>query len=514
MLESSELIKCAIYGRASTGKQEDSIQNQVAQGKEYISRLGKQYDSEDVMVFKDEATSGYYTSVFDRKEMKEAVAAAREGKFKLLVFKEVSRVGRDKQENPAIIGMFEQYGVRVIAINDNYDSLNRDSITFDILSVLSEQESRKISSRVSSAKKQKARRGEWNGEPPIGYKVDKKTKKLIVDEELEYIPKLIFELYVKELMGTFKIAEYLNYTKNIRTREGNLWTRETINRIIRNHAYIGEVVYGTRRNALERKYDDSGKMSKRMIQIKIDKKEWSVMEDCHPALIDKELFYEAQKIITGRSKGGQARRVQHPLTGVLICGLCGSGMVCQKRTYRDKQYRYYICKTYHKYGRSACEQANVDADKLEKAIIETIKNRISSVDDAYFTVLANRSSDINKLESEHAKKIKYKEKLQKDQRDLFSQRDLFTEDAYREQMMQFKAQTITVDEELSIIEEQLKIVLLQLEETSSLNVIIENFKEIDDRTDSGRLRKLIHDLVKHITLTNGKVDLEYNYSFS
>lgn len=88
--------------------------------------------------------------------MKRAIEDAKQKKIQLLVFKEVSRVGRDKQENPAIIGMFEQYGVRIIAINDNYDSLNKDNITFDILSVLSEQESKKISVRVSSARKQKA----------------------------------------------------------------------------------------------------------------------------------------------------------------------------------------------------------------------------------------------------------------------------------------------------------------------------------------------------------------------
>jgi site-specific DNA recombinase len=46
--------------------------------------------------------------------MKQAIQDARNQKFKLLVFKEVSRVGRDKQENPAIIGMFEQYGVRAL----------------------------------------------------------------------------------------------------------------------------------------------------------------------------------------------------------------------------------------------------------------------------------------------------------------------------------------------------------------------------------------------------------------
>src|SRR5690606_39521087 len=82
----------------------------------------------------DLAVSGYYTSVFERETMKKAIEYAKQKRYQVLVFKEISRVGRDKQENPAIVGMFEQYGIRVIAINDNYDSLNKDNITFDILS--------------------------------------------------------------------------------------------------------------------------------------------------------------------------------------------------------------------------------------------------------------------------------------------------------------------------------------------------------------------------------------------
>ncbi|WP_027085496.1 recombinase family protein [Cohnella panacarvi] len=175
-MSSSEKIKCAVYARVSTDKQGDSIENQVGQCQEYISRLGPQYDTEDLLIYRDEAVSGYYTSMFNRAGMKQAIKDAREHKFKLIVFKEASRVGRDKQENPAIIGMFERYGVRVVAINDNYDTLNKDNITFDILSVLSEQESKKISARVSSARKQKARRGQWGGRAPIGYVVNPATK--------------------------------------------------------------------------------------------------------------------------------------------------------------------------------------------------------------------------------------------------------------------------------------------------------------------------------------------------
>ena len=113
----NKVIKCGIYARVSTDKQEDSIENQIGQATEFISRLGDEYVVDEECIFIDTAVSGYYTSVFEREAMKKAIEYAKQKRYQVLVFKEISRVGRDKQENPAIVGMFEQYGIRVIALN-------------------------------------------------------------------------------------------------------------------------------------------------------------------------------------------------------------------------------------------------------------------------------------------------------------------------------------------------------------------------------------------------------------
>lgn len=504
-----EKIKCAIYARVSTDKQGDSIENQVGQALEYIKRLGDQYDFENVIVYSDEAVSGYYTSVFDRAEMKRAITDAKNSEFKLLVFKEVSRVGRDKQENPAIIGMFEQYGVRVIAINDNYDSLNRDNITFDILSVLSEQESKKISVRVSSARKQKAGRGQWNGEPPFGYKVNPETKRLEIDEETGKIPPLAFDWYVNRGIGTFKIAEQLN-KKGILTKNGNRWSRETINRMIRNQAYIGQVIYGTRRNVLQREYDDSGKMSKKKVQLRIDKKEWQVVEDCHPYLVDKETFYAAQKIMMSRTHDRAPKRAHHPLTGILVCGKCGQGMVCQKRSHREKEYRYYICKTYHKYGRDTCSQANINANELEGSIIQTVRSRLANLSNEKLKLSSDRESDILKLEQELKSIQSRKDRLMKDQMDIFAQRELFPEELYRKQMLEIKAGIEGLEEESAIIQNQIVGIMEKITEASSLQYIIEEIKGLDV-DDTERVRVLLHDIIKNITVHEGNLRIEYYF---
>lgn len=505
-----EKIKCAVYARVSTDKQGDSIENQVSQCQEYISRLGPHYDSEDLLIYRDEAVSGYYTSVFNRAEMKQAIKDAREHKFKLLVFKEVSRVGRDKQENPAIIGMFEQYGVRVIAINDNYDSMNKDNITFDILSVLSEQESKKISSRVSSARKQKARRGQWGGEPPIGYVVNQVTKKLEVDMDWRHIPKTIFDLYVNEGLGTFKIAVNLN-NRGYRSKGGALWCRETVNQVLRNQAYIGNVVHGKRRNMLQREYEDDGKMTKRKIQLKTPKEEWNVSENAHEPLIEHAVFYKAQQILLARGHNRAPGRTYHPLTGILICGKCKEGMVCQKRSFAGKEYRYYICKTYHKYGRESCDQANVNATEIEEAVISLVRNKLQTIPTEIFTIRIAIDKELARLEEE-LKVAKSKiQKLTKDQVALFQQRELFTEDVYTQEMLSKKKLIQVANEESENLIKQIENLKKSDDKVSTLHYLLEEFRTLN--VEQGRKRALLHELIKEIVYTNGHLEVSYTYSF-
>ncbi|WP_152394703.1 recombinase family protein [Paenibacillus guangzhouensis] len=510
-MQSETRIRCAIYARVSTDQQGESIENQISQCEEYIHRLGEQYDTSNIVIYRDEAVSGYYTSVFDRQEMKRAIQAAREQVFKLLVFKEVSRVGRDKQENPAIIGMFEQYGVRVVAINDNYDSLNKDNITFDILSVLSEQESKKISSRVSSARKQKARRGQWSGEPPIGYRIHGETQRLVIDPEYCEIPTLAFALYVHQGLGTFRVAEELN-KRGYRTKNGNQWTRENVNKMLRNQAYIGHVVYGTRRNQLKREYDDTGKMSKRKVQVRIPASDWQVMEHAHEPLVDAEMFQAAQHILADRGKKGAPRRAYHPLTGLLYCGHCGKRMVCQKRSTSAKSYRYYVCSTAHKYGRGACSQPNVEADQLEGAVLDAIRKRLAQVDKGQLRFTYDRHQDLERLRGTLSAKLTLRAKRHKDQVDLFHQRELFDANTYEQQMRSFRSQLEQVDEEVNAIEHQIAALEERPASDSALHEYYDFFVDLKLKDDA-EMRVLFHELLDRVTLSSSHLTISYQVHF-
>ncbi|QQE79624.1 recombinase family protein [Alicyclobacillus sp. SO9] len=358
--------RCAVYARVSTDMQGESLDNQVDYAREYIRRLGADYHLEEDCVYSDSDQSGYYTRFLQRPAIQRAMQEAKAQRFDVIVFKEISRISRDQAEHVEIVSRFTQYGIRVIAINDNLDS-NRPE-TLDLLgihSVMSEMESKRISSRVSSGKKSLARRGFWTGEAPIGYAVNPETKRLIIDDSFASIPKLIFQLFTKERYGTFRIAEYLN-DRGLLTKNGRFWSRVTVNRVLKNPAYRGDMVYGRTRNTLKRVFDDNG-YTKIQSRQQLPEEDWVVIQDAHPAIVDVETFSLAQSIMAGRSRQNP-RRAKHPLTGILKCGKCGAGMVCQVQRNKGATYRYYSCSRAFRFGRSSCSQPNVNADKLEEGL--------------------------------------------------------------------------------------------------------------------------------------------------
>jgi len=369
---------CAVYARVSTDMQAESLENQVDYAMEYIRRLGVGFILGEACVYKDFDQSGYYTRFLDRPAIQMALEDAKERKYDVIVFKEISRISRDQAEHVEIVTRFTQHGIRLIAINDNVDSDRPE--TLDLLgihSVTAEMESRRISSRVSSARRSKARRGAWVGEPPIGYKVDAETQKLTTDDRYAEIPQLIFTLYAAGL-GTFRIAEQLN-SMNLLSKNDKLWTRSTVNHVLRNPAYVGDLIFGKTRNTLVRRFDDN-QYTKSMGRKRMAEQDWIVIRDSHPAIIDRAVFEQVQSILASR-RTQNPRRSRHPLTGILVCAQCGSGMICQRRTHGEREYRYYCCSMSFKYGRKFCNQRNLNAIDVETVVLDYLLDQLNKFED-------------------------------------------------------------------------------------------------------------------------------------
>ena len=99
-------------------------------------------------VFADKRCTG---TNFDRPEFERLLKALQERKIDCIVVKDFSRLGRNFVETGQYLEqVFPLFGVRFIAINDNYDSLNRqsrDGMLVPIKSMINEMYSKDLSQK-------------------------------------------------------------------------------------------------------------------------------------------------------------------------------------------------------------------------------------------------------------------------------------------------------------------------------------------------------------------------------
>ena len=138
--------KTAIYARLSDFddvlRNTESLEVQISYVKEYINHR------DDLMlldVFADKRCTG---TNFDRPEFERLLKALQERKIDCIVVKDFSRLGRNFVETGQYLEqVFPLFGVRFIAINDNYDSLNsqnRDGMLVPIKGMINEMYSKDL----------------------------------------------------------------------------------------------------------------------------------------------------------------------------------------------------------------------------------------------------------------------------------------------------------------------------------------------------------------------------------
>ena len=250
--------KTAIYARLSDFddvlRDTESLEVQISYIKEYINHR------DDLMlldVFADKRCTGMN---FDRPEFERLLKALQERKIDCIVVKDFSRLGRNFVETGQYLEqVFPLFGVRFIAINDNYDSLNsqnRDGMLVPIKSMINEMYSKDLSQKSQSCFRSKEARGEIYTPVPFGYKKDQKNH-LVLDEEVSDVVMRIF-LLKKSGMKEREIAKKLSaqgiptpfirrcqlgYMRNTSRVKGPAWQPAFVTKVLENPVYTGTMVY-------------------------------------------------------------------------------------------------------------------------------------------------------------------------------------------------------------------------------------------------------------------------------
>ena len=194
------------------GKDGKDKSNSIENQKELILRYISCKESLQNVPVMDFVDDGYTGSNFDRPGFQRMMDGVRNGKIDTIIVKDLSRFGRDYiGVGEYMEQIFPLLGVRLIAINDNYDSNNYKGTTLGMDVVVSNLVNtmycRDAGKKLRTANQVKWRKGITTASAaPFGYQFDPDKKgAFIIDPPAAKIVRRIFDLAILGL-GTREIA--------------------------------------------------------------------------------------------------------------------------------------------------------------------------------------------------------------------------------------------------------------------------------------------------------------------
>jgi len=202
----------ALYERLSRDDElqgpSNSIKNQQAILEEYAAKMG----FTNLVHYCDDGISG---TRFDRPGFMKMMDDIEAGKVQIVLCKDMSHVGREHVQVGTYMELFRKADVRFIAVTNNIDSANPETLEFaPFVNLLNEFYARDISRKIMSAKRSNGRNGKYvSSIAPYGYRKSEADKGVWeIDPEAAEIVKRIFRMTI-EGYGTCAIANRLRKDK-------------------------------------------------------------------------------------------------------------------------------------------------------------------------------------------------------------------------------------------------------------------------------------------------------------
>ena len=450
-------LKVTYYARVSTDKYEqlNSLENQVTYYENYIKENCKWTFVEGYI---DEVISG--TSTNKRDSFKRMIRDAKNGKFNLIITKEISRFARDTLDSISYTRKLLEYGVGVLFQYDHINTFNSDSeLRLTIMASIAQEEVRKLSERVKFGFQRSIESGKVLGNDSIwGYKKDK-CKLVIVEEEAKIIRK-IFDMYVNEHLGMRSIGNKLA-DEGILNKNGKPFQQGTIKYILTNPKYKGYYC-GNKTRVID--YHTKQR-------VNINEEDWKLYEDNInvPPIVSEYIWNKAQEIVKSRSDRFSTHKEvyqnRYPFSGKIFCMNHNITYRRKKQISSGKKKKVVItwrCSHFLKYNTTGCDGPILYDDELKeivgKSILKYISN-VSIVDDLikeYKTIEDNKdySKDIEKKKDEIERLERSKSKIL----DLIV-KELINEDDFKKQSDEIVSNIHKLENEISELETKSKSIL-------------------------------------------------------
>jgi len=227
------------YGRVSTEHeaQLDAFENQI----QWYDDIALRHPNWAVLEkYLDRGITG--TQAKKRPAFQRMLGDARQGKFDLIVTREVCRFARNTVDTLVDTRELKNLGVEVYFVEDNIWTMDGDGeLRLTLMATLAQDESRKISERVKAGQKISRDNGVLYGTGNIiGY--DRVDGNYVINPEQAETVRMIFDLYLKGY-GIKKLVTELSKAKRKDGYGKVSWSCSKISRILRNTSYKGYQTY-------------------------------------------------------------------------------------------------------------------------------------------------------------------------------------------------------------------------------------------------------------------------------
>ena len=397
-----------LYERLSRDDELQGESNSISNQKQMLEDFARRNGLPNPTHFTDDGISG---TRFDRPGFLAMMEEVEAGRVEAIVIKDMSRLGRDYLKVGQVMEVLRQRGVRLIAINDGVDSLKGDDDFTPFRNIMNEFYARDTSRKIRSVFKSKGMSGKHlTGTVIYGYLWDEKREHWLVDEEAAEVVRRIFSLTL-EGYGPYQIAcklsadrieipvvhlarfnEGVNRSKPVKDPYG--WGSSTIVNILKKREYLGHTInFKTRKHFKDKK------------SHYVSEDEWTIFENTHEAIIDKQTFDLTQKIRSNVRRYPNGWGEAAPLTGLLYCADCGGKMYVH-RTNNGKRISQYTCSNYTKVpcGTLCPTQHRINESAVLTLVSDTLRaiaeysrnDRTEFIHTVQETQVAQQSADISK----------------------------------------------------------------------------------------------------------------------
>ena len=423
----------------------------------------------------DDGFSG--TDFKKRPAFTDMIDLVKKGKIQCIIVKDLSRLGRDYIEiGDYLEQFFPFFNIRVISVNDNYDSGKLADGEIGGLDVVFKNIVYDFYARENSKKrKQTWRRVAEKGLnmstfPSYGYRKSKTEKgKLVIDPMAAPIVREIFEMRLSG-MELSQITRNLNDRKIPCPTEQRVLNGEQRKHRVQELYWSGSAVYEILCNE---KYTGSMINLKTYIkgtggkQCKLPREQWVIVKNTHEAIVDYDTFYKVQAMFR-KSEQKKNRNKRN----IYYCGVCGCMLLRNQHDWIGCRSRSYI-------NNSPCKDVISNGKQTDYIVLEAIKKNVRiALDHLQYRKELQKDSG-NTLEME----LKNKEsRVSSEKQTLIAMYDQYAEgilsrDSYLERKKIY-------DENVKVLQEEIAGIKLELQKLSENGEDIEgNLREVLEETE-------------------------------